>query len=319
MKIATLLLALALPVVGSQDPLRCAPAKDLVLRKVFEREGHLKLAAFDMTVDGVSHRDMPKPELEVDLHEKSVFLDRCAEVEDERVTKLVRTYEHLSKERVQRIGGSEGTKEETANSHSDLEGAMVVFTWEAQDEVYGAAFEDGEGDSKLLEGLEAEIDLCAFLPPGAVQEGASWDVPAKAFGALICPGGNLKLVSDQGEAQGGEVEFARSLQGTIRATLLKANDDGLARINLELEVDASTQRDLEDGSGTERQSNDYKLSGELAWRTAGGHFHSIELTGSLRSAILTARDLEMDGREFHTDRTLELAGEVTYSLRALAP
>jgi hypothetical protein len=319
MKFSTLLLALLLPAIAPEDPLRCAPQEGLVLRKVFEREARLELTALEMTVDGGSHGEMPKPELSIELAESNTFLDRCAAVEDGRVTKLVRTFEKLSEERDERIVEGEASEQQTASAHSDLQGETVEFTWDSGEGEYSAEFEGGEGDSKLLEGLVAELDLCAFLPQGEVEEGASWDVPASAFGSLLCPGGDLKLVAEGQLEHGAELELARSLQGTIRATLRAADEQGLARIDLELELSARAERELEDDSGSERQSNAYQLSGELAWNSADGHFQSIELTGTVRSSIVTAREVEMGGRDFTTERSLEFAGDVTYRLRAEAP
>ena len=123
-----------------------------------------------MTVDGGSHGEMPKPELSIELVESNTFLDRCAAVEDGRVTKLVRTFEKLSEERDERIVEGEASEEQTAEAHSELQGETVEFTWDADEGEYSAEFEGGEGDSKLLEGLVAELDLCAFLPQGAVEE-----------------------------------------------------------------------------------------------------------------------------------------------------
>jgi hypothetical protein len=319
MKTSTFLLALALPLFAPQDALRCAPEKGLALRKVFECKGELELVAQEMTVDGASHGDMPKPELSIELNEELAFLDRCAQVEGGRATEIVRTYEKLSETGTQRTASSEGSDEQTVNAESELEGETVVFTWDADAKEWDAAFEGGEGDSKLLEGLQAELDLCAFLPPGPVAEGESWDVPATAFAALICPGGDLKLRTEEGEERNTEVQLARNLQGKIRATLGATGEDGLARIDLELELSARAERELEDGSGNQNQTNEYELSGALEWRRAAGHFEGIELAGKVHSTILSARDAEMGGNKFHVERTLEFAGDVSYRLRASAP
>ena len=195
----------------------------------------------------------------------------------------------------------------------------MLFTWDADARDWGAAFEGGDGDSKLLEGLQAEFDLCAFLPPGPVAEGESWEVPAAAFAALICPGGDLKLRTEQGEDRNTEVQLARTLQGKIHATLGSAGEDGLARIDLELELSARAERESEDGAGSEHQTNEYELSGALEWRRAAGHFEGIELAGKVRSTIVKAHDSEMGGRQFHVESTLQFAGDVTYQLRASAP
>ena len=317
-----LLLALILPALAPQDALRCAPEAGLVLRKRFEREGRLELLSMDMTVDGASHGGMQKPELSLEFSGKSVLLDRYEKVEEGRVTRLVRTFEELSEERSERVSEPEGAEERSSSAKSDLEGQSVVFTWDGDEQAYSAAFEDEKGDSDLLAGLEAELDLGAYLPSDQVSEGDTWEVPASAFATLLRPGGDLKLVSDQGQVAGPDAQLAENLDGTIRATLRSGREEGdlsLAVIGLELELSASAEHGLEDGSGEERQSNTYELSGELCWVPAAGRFHSIELTGSLRSAIVTRRSIQMGGQEFQTERTLELGGEVSYRLRAEVP
>jgi hypothetical protein len=316
-KYAALVLALSLTAFEPQDALRRTPEVGLALRKTFERSARLELTALEMTVDGGSHGDVPKPELTLRIEETFVVLDRCLEVDETRATRLARTYERLVSNRSERSAGHEGGEVTDKGFESDLEGQSVVFSWDAEEGTYGAEFEGGEGDSKLLDGLEAEIDLDAFLPPEGTAEGESWDVPAGAFGALLAPGGDLKLAAEDGEAPGAEVELARHLQGTIRATLRAADEEGLAKIDLELELSARAERELEDG--TQSQSTTYALSGELAWRRAAGHFAALELSGTMQSRLLLARDVEMGGKQFRTERTFEFEGEVSYALRAEAP
>jgi hypothetical protein len=87
-------------------------------------------------------------------------------------------------------------------------------------------------------------------------------------------------------------------------------------IALEVELTAASEKELEDGSGEERQESQYELTGELLWLSGAGRLHALELTGEQVVRVVARREVEMSGQDFETVRTLELQGPL--SLRLLA-
>lgn len=312
-------LCLSAALLAPQEELRFAPVAGQTVAITYEREGNLELTDMAFSIDGAEHGGMPQPELSLEIRERSVFLDRYEAVADGRVTRLVRGYEELSARRVESITADDGSESNESEAESELEGRSVVFRWDEDEQAYAPAFEDGEGDADLLEGLRARLDLHELLPDEPVEEGDAWAVPAGALGLVLAPGGDLKLMVEGRSISEGDDQLARSLEGDVRAVFRGAREeDGVEVlvIELEVEVEASLERELEDEGGEERQENEYELAGELLWQSAAGRFRSLELTGRVTSRIVTERLVEMGEREFQTQRTLELAGDVAYRLRA---
>ena len=140
---------------------------------------------------------------------------------------------------------------------SDLEGMTVVFTWDEDDESYGVAFdEDSDGDDELLEGLEENMDLRAFLPEDDVAEGDTWGVDANLMRHVIAPGGALKILPDDlegmGMGMGGSAppnpgEFFEDFDGEITVKYLETREEDGARLAvLEISVDVSSAADMTD-------------------------------------------------------------------------
>ena len=72
---------------------------------------------------------------------------------------------------------------------------MVRFEWDEEKGEYRRSFEEGgTGDDAHLLALEPEADFLAFLPAGAVEVDAAWDVDPSALGRAFAPGGDLRLL-----------------------------------------------------------------------------------------------------------------------------
>jgi hypothetical protein len=300
------------------EELRFAPRQGATLRTTCEGEAHLELVSMEMTVDGAAHGGMPVPEVSLEWRSELVFLDRHEEVDEGRVTRLERTYEALAETTDRSISAHEGDEQETLEAESDLEGRTVLFTWDADDEEYATAFEGDEGDSDLLEGLAARIDLADFLPEDEVAEGDEWEVPVEAMRAVLEPGGDLQLVSEEEGEGGPDTDLGEELDGSVRATLRGSREeDGrtLAVIGLEVEVEGVEERPLADGTGEETSEQEFDLSGELTWDGEAGRLHALELTGELRLRVVTRRDVDMGDQSFEVVQASELAGECALRMR----
>ena len=301
---------------GTEQELLFAPTQGDAVITTYERDGELELESTNFTVDGQPHAGAPELELTLELVERSVFRDRYETVDDGRVTLLVRQYEEISarREETTTAHGNSQTKEYEAES--ELEGLNVVFEWDADEQEYEADFKNESGDSELLEGLRARLDFVEFLPDGEVEDGAEWEVPTSAYEQVFAPGGDLQLMVEGRSISEGGVQMTQSFEGDSRAVYSGTRRvDGveLQVLALEAELESNTERELEQGDASETQHNEYELAGELLWNTALGRFHSLELTGQVRSTLVTTSRVEISEQEFTTERTLELAGDVGLS------
>src|SRR5262245_42321389 len=187
--------ALALASFASgPDEVHYAPEKGLKVTRTCETSSEFELDWDSVTVDGEEQLDPAKKySCSLSIKDKFVVSDELVAGGGGRSEKLARTLHELHQEQAESTTRFDGEVfEKTQKLTCDLEGKRVVFTWSADDERFDVqAAADQELDAELLDGLDEDMDLRAFLPDKPVAKGDSWDVEPAAFHAVLWPGGRL--------------------------------------------------------------------------------------------------------------------------------
>ncbi len=216
-----------------------------------------------------------------------------------------------------------------------MEGKSIVFTWVPEENEYGRYYDDEEGVEEDLPKLDARCDFAAFLPGGAVEEGAEWEVDPRAFRAFLGPGGSLGF--DLKPI--GDLQLARTLRlglGTHMHELFDGDVDGklTARYVGRREVEGRTlgvialTADLEARADLTEQAMDYRTQaerefgirplrvdvrlalegeGEILWDLEGGHLAATSFEANEHlSAELEAGVAAIEGDEGPPERTRQV-------------
>ena len=193
-----ILVSIALFLGGSHD-LSIKHENGQVRRTSYTFEDERSLAEMTSTVDGEERGGMDDMQHHETYGFSGVFVDRTVESADSKRTVFDREYEELSLNMSIEITPpfGEGTNEE-ASGESELEGATVRFTWDADDEDFASAFAEGEdGDDDLLEGLTAEFPWASYLPEEGVEADAEWNIAPEVLIQTMELGGDMSLTNDQ--------------------------------------------------------------------------------------------------------------------------
>jgi hypothetical protein len=234
------------------------------------------------------------------------------------------------------------------DSVSELEGQTVVFRWNADKGEYERAFESGEGDAELLDGLEEDMDLRVFLPDGEVDVGDTWTVPLAELRVLVMPGGDLgfrptDMAVDEGAMEKFEELFggfgermAELLEGDCTCTFKGTRDEGGTKVaEIEIDLGIATTLDLsemldqlirtaleEGGAGDMVQFSidgadlniDFDGAGTLLWDLAAGRAHGFSLSGDATIGIDMVVGVEAEGESQDVDASLEFSGTMLHEL-----
>ena len=329
---------------GEGVKLAFAPAPGSSLTKTFSVGGEYELDELSLIVNGQDLADM-LPAIEVSLEQTTRIevTDAYEAVEDGRPTVLLRTFDALSATMLMEMSPAE-VDVPNMESASPLEGKTIAFKWNAEKNEYERSFHEDEGEAELLEGLEEDMDLRVFLPPGEVKEGGSWTVELDELESIVMPGGDLRMrpegVEMDEEAMKmfehifdnfGE-EFGELLEGQCKCTFKGTQEeDGarLAEIAIEAEVAASV--DLSEyldkairavieqqGAGdavkfsldTADLNLDFEGSGTLLWDLGAGRVHSFQLGGDMTIGMDFAVGVEVEGESQGIDASMEMSGSL---------
>jgi hypothetical protein len=305
-----------------------APADSLTFRvepkskltKTFETKAKLASESMSITVDGNDmHAGVDGPKIEILDNETIQVMDEYAAVEGGRPTKLVRKFVDLSGDSLQTTAMPEESgmedREEKGEKESPLEGKTVVFSW--KDDAYAAAWPEDEkdGDDELLEKLEGDMDLVAFLPAKDVSKGDTWDLEAKVFSAISSPGGRLQLRApddDEKDASFQE-EIEKNMGGEGKATYrgmreVEGVEVGVIEIAAELESHAAM--DAEEGENTVEYSVTY--SGEVLWNVKAGCLHSFEIQGEMKLTMNTKSSIQFGEESHELLQKIEFGGSIEH-------
>ncbi len=330
------LLALALPA----DRVAFSPREGTRLTKTYTLEVETALDDLEVWVNG-SETETPEIQNETVLAMSITVTDHYAKIAEGRPLRLERTFDGISGELTTSIENPmTGAMDLESTATSELEGTTVVFLWNEEDEEYEIAFaeDDADEDEDLLEGLDADMDLRAFLPGRGVSEGDSWEVENSALVALMAPGGDLHIAPDEEMASmgmGNQFDFAKQIgevEGTITATYggtrnVEGRQVGVIALTIETEssnditdmmVEAAEAASAQSGMEQDFESADvqaeYDLEGELLWDIEGGHLVSLEIEGDTESVLDFAVTIRAMGEEIETEQAMYLSGEMRITI-----
>jgi len=349
---ALLLPALLLPLpllLGSNAPaarVAFAVADGKTLTKTFEVKADLSLE--DMTLTGAGGM-VPDMEMTMGVSYKIGVTDEYVKVEGGQPRQLKRTFDSLSSDVTtamkMEIMGQSRDQDSASSATSELEGKSVKFTWDAEKKEYTRAFDPAGGEEKLLEGLREDMDLRALLPDGEVEEGEEWEIDPKELVDVLAPGGNLSLkpkdAPDGGMSMGASgMEnmadmFGDDVEGKCKAQFTGMRDvEGVQLAVVKLTIDMKAKTDMTERvkeqmeeqdlppevEGMEFKSIDIEYSleaeGELLWNVAGGHFHSLDLSGTSGFKSDQSMAMKVQGREMNIDQSMEFSGTTTFQATA---
>ena len=294
--------------------IRFAPAEGLVLEKTFttvsETESEGEDGRRSSSTSGSFERTL-------------VVVDKYEAVDEERVTRLVRTYDEISGESENRMTFGDSENESSATISSDVEGATVVFTWDEDEEEHRPSSDDL--DDEVLPRLVFDLDFTALLPEGEVEQGDSWSLDYETYRVVMDPWGELPFDYETSDGQtipGNEDddEFASEVDETHDGELVVTfagtrEEDGATVAVLELEGELETERTVDASRETERgQFSTHSeiletrtLKGEALWDLEAGHLSSLELEVEIHGEDHSVRVMQFgdEEREFESDTVRE--------------
>jgi hypothetical protein len=327
---STLLLVLSsLALAGRSDAPKFAVEEKSSLSKSFEN--HLKLESKDIKIFVEGHDEPIRPpgDIHVSIEDTTRIevTDEYLEMSKGRPAKLRRTFDKLQEKEVQTARSeNNGNEDDQEGEHekkqeSALEGKTVLFTWNDDTSAFVASFPKDGGDPGLLEDLTEDMDFRSVLPKGKVADGESWDVDAKAFDAVLDPGGDLKLEdkekdADEDSDQRVGKEIRKHLTGKAHATWKGVREeDGKKLGAIAVSADLSSEGDADSKSDVPGKTHfklEIELEGELLWDLAAGHFHSFQATGKVRLDTISTAKVEIGERTAEMRQELGLEGEGTF-------
>jgi hypothetical protein len=322
--------ALALASFASgPDEVRYAPEKGLKVTRTCETSGEFELESESVTFDGEERLDPAKKSSgSLSIEEKFVVSDELVAVGSGRPEKLARTFDELHQQQTASETRFDGeVMEQTQKLTCDLEGKRVVFTWNADDKRFDVqAAADQKLDAELLDGLDEDMDLRAFLPDKPVAKGDSWDVEPAAFRAVLWPGGRLPF-HDADKDEPDEIEhalnaaFYASLDGDAKVTYAGQREEhGVKVFVLHVEADlsrtgesvASSEYTSEHGGAPGAKTKGEfttQVEGDLLWSVEHAHLISLTLEG--QAAVTQGVSYEMRGQSVEMVR--KFSGKTRYS------
>lgn len=337
----TLLAPLALVALGSiaADELRFDVESGTRVTKTFRDQTEWTLELIDIEVGG-EPVSMDLPECTGTTKRWLELTDEYVETDDGRIDSLRRSFESLGSESVFEVEDM-GTRR--CACASELEGTTVLFRRDGDE--FERSFDGAGADLELLRGLEADVDLLGFLPRQAVEPGDSWEVEAEDLARLIGAGGQLAFLpseADEGDAEEIPTQYilanalfnlgeaASSFTGEGTATYAGRDDDGLARIEVELELKADVDRTRRFQTYLEHEMDDVvtddlelgfaiELTGQgvVVWNPKAGRAESaeLELDFSMTTRVAWREpSVRIDGEPALFAADIELGGTSTIAL-----
>ena len=307
----------------------------------------MSLDDMQMTMNGQEPPMMPEMDLTVTQVSEVEISDEYISVRAGMPLEIERTFDSLSmnSEMAMEVDmmGQVQSEEMPSTASSELEGTTVTFKWDADEEEYVIAFTDGEGDKDLLEGLTADMDFRSLLPDGEVDVDDEWGVDISAFTAVMAPGGDLKLISEEVESgmMGMNSElgstsdwFSEDVEGEVTATFTgtRESDDGVALAVIEITVEIENAVDMTDMvmesmddaelppevQGMEIDHMDIEVAveaeGTLMWNLEEGRAESFELSGSFEFIMDMGMAISAQGMEMEMEQVMEMSGTTTTSV-----
>ncbi|HUR28263.1 MAG TPA: hypothetical protein VM509_08745 [Planctomycetota bacterium] len=318
--LSTLLLMLP-----GEEALTWRLGKGATLVRHFESTVKAELQSVTIKVDGEQQEGGPEVEMTIGSEFAYEFSDEIEDAEDGGPTKIVRTFVDIGGNRSRSVKVPErDVREDTSELETELEGKRVVLERKGSSWTAKWAEDDEKTDAKLLEGLDGDVDLRAFLPDKSVSEGDTWSVEPSAFKNLQRPSGRLSRHGkgeDPAEQNRFEAMLDDSIDGKITAKFSGVREEGGVRvaviaINAELRVHGTQEIDGgEAGQIKNEIALSYTLEGEILWETSAGFAQSASLGGSVDRTQTEHRTIETPDGAHELEQTFTFSGDVIYKAR----
>lgn len=329
---------------GGGEAIAFHPEPGSSVTKTFTSGGEYELDDLSLIVNGEDMGGM-LGQLEMSMKALNTIevTDAYKAVADGRPTELLRTFDALSGSMHMDVSAAGTNNTQNMDSSSVLEGKTVAFKWNAEKGEYERSFHESEGESKLLEDLEEDMDLRVFLPDSEVAVDATWTVELEQMMSLVMPGGDLSLTPQDGPDDGsmdkfkeifsqfGE-QFGELLEGECKCTFKGARDENGVRVaEIAIELDVAATMDLtemldkaiqaaieQSGAGemvkfsldTADLNLDFEGAGTLLWNLKAGRMLSFQMAGDATIEMDLAVGVEAQGQSQNVDASLKLAGSM---------
>ncbi len=260
--------------------------------------------------------------------------DVYAATKDGRPVELLRTYEALD------MDVEMGEESNSNDEVKAIEGKTIKFTWDEKAGSYEKSYHESEGEAELIKELEADMDLLCLLPGTDLDEGDSWEVPAKDLGPLFLPGG---MPSAGGEAEAGgpdmgamleqmQAEFEKAAE-TFKVTCTfkgTSEKDGIQVGEVSFVFDGKMSMDLsemiqtviEEQAGGEAPPMDISFNmgmgmkgeGTLWWNLAENRLHAYEMEASAEMDMAMEMSADQGGQSMSVNMSGKAKGDMTWTL-----
>jgi hypothetical protein len=304
------------------DELAFRPDKGTRVVRTVSIRSHDKLESASLSVNGEEMPSDGSISMEIEHTSELVFADRFGASEGGRALEITRTFEKLGASTNTRSSDGEEDADETEDEKSALEGARVVFRWNAEDEDYDAGWPEGEShDGALLEDLAADLDLRGFLPDESVEEGAEWKVDVDAMRSLLDVGGDLKLEVEDADPDDTKLEdemdrgLMENLEGDVNATYggrreVDGRTMGVIEVRGELRTHAESGEDGDAGSTKSAATLELEVTAEILWDLRGGHLGGYSFKAPTKLSVTHAFRASDEDTTFEFEQTLNFEGEL---------
>lgn len=260
--------------------------------------------------------------------------DVYAATKDGRPVELLRTYDALDLDVEM---GEETTSNEEMKA---IEGKTIKFTWDEKEGSYTKSYHESEGESDLIEELEADMDLLCLLPGKDLDEGDSWEVPAKDLGPLFLPGG-MPSAGGADQTDGPDMsamleemrdEFEKAAETfKVTCTFKGVSDkDGVKVGEVSFVFDGKMSMDLSDmiQSAIEAQGGEemppmdisfnmgmgMKGEGVLWWNLAENRLHAYEMEASAEMDMAMEMSMDQGGQSMSINMSGKAKGDMNWTL-----
>lgn len=345
-KLAPFALAATLGFAVPGDELTFHPADGTSLTKKFSSEFTLRLADLSANAMGqeISPDMMGDPQVTLTGTMGVTLTDEFVKVGRGRPLELARMFDELAgKMSFEASAQGESTSDES-KLESELGGKKVTYKWDDKESKYAIGWASGhDGDAKLLEDLDEDMDLRYVLGEGEHKEGDSWEIPAEKLADMLFPGASFKLSGPDDADDEEAMKFLEELDldveelmhkvfaGTVKATYAGIKDvDGQKLAEIQLEAEIQSSNDFADlvsravEKAMEREGADlgekpkfdqvtldlsFKGAGTLMWDAKAGHAHSFELNGEGTASISVGATMDQGGQSISMKGNVEFEGD----------
>ena len=316
----------------SDVALRFAPEDGGEMRMEYVRVFSLELgeSTSEVSFDGEDQGDAESPEIGYEMTEtESITYVDNYRVEDGEIVGIERHFEvvgNLFEELTTDPFGAE--HEDETPGASELEGATVVFDWDAESEEFEASFAESSEDldEGLLEELDARADLADFLPDGNVSVGDTWDIPVSAFIRMTNLSGDLSVVQEGREPTDEDDEYGKqfdeNLEGSFSAEFSELLDEDGATVavlvlsaELSTSIETAVEVDADGTTGSEEEVSvfEFELQGVLHWDVKAARATHLHLAGDITLETETDKTYEFEGHELAVHETQSYAGTLDFA------